>query len=201
MAIFDFLVGKKKDPTKESQPYFDKAMQGYQPYMDVTQQLAQDPGAYLEQLMGGYHQTAGFQESQNEALRAAMSSSAAGGRTGTEEDMINQGMLSNRLTQEDMQKYLQNVSGLLGMGLSGGLQGAGGMAGIYGTQAGMGAQQAQETNKGRNSIFSTMGGLAGAAGGAYATGTPQGALAGYNIGSGAGSNLDSYMFDDPKGGK
>lgn len=200
MALLDFLVGKRKKPMQAAQPYFQQAQQLFQPYQqpaleatgllgDVTSQLARDPAGYLENIMKGYQLSPQAQMQQEQALKAAGAAAAAGGIRGTQQDLMRSARIADLVQSEDMQRYLQNILGVQQTGLAGqealvgrGMQAAGQQAGIFGTQAGMAAQQAQEANRQRQQILGALGGLAGGAVGAYFGGVP-GMTAGLRTGS------------------
>ena len=135
MSMLSSLFGGGgQTPADAARPYYDKIIpmeQGnYNPYMEQGQQagntltdqfgqLANDPGAKYNDLMSGYNETPGFQQHRKESLQAAQNSAAAGGERGTQDDQVFQARLANSLSNEDMQNYYKNVSGLYGTGLQG----------------------------------------------------------------------------------
>lgn len=126
--------GDYQDPAAAASPYFAQipgmAKRYYQPYidtgreaMDLThsqyQNLIDDPGAFLNQLMEGYQMSPMYNQQMNQALKAANLSAAAGGQSGTIPQQEYAASLARDISQRGMNDYLQNVLGLYGTGLSG----------------------------------------------------------------------------------
>ena len=150
MGFFDFLSGGNRgNPAKAAEPYLNKVPgvgeQYYDPYVqrgeqanqqsnELYQRLAQDPQGYFEELMQGYKPSAAYQSKYDRAMREYEHTAAAGGYSGTQLDQEERGRLAQRLSDEDMQQYLNNILGIQGTGLEG-LQ----HQGDYGYQASQGA--------------------------------------------------------------
>ncbi|GKS62451.1 hypothetical protein YTPLAS21_19090 [Candidatus Nitrosocosmicus sp.] len=216
MALLDYLIGKQQDPVKNSQQYFNQASDLYNPFIqhgnqagdilrDKLSQITQDPNAYYNKLIEGYQPSRGFQLEKDEALQAAANTAAAGGRRGSPQDVLDQGMLAARLQKTDLQDYLNNILGIQKTGLEGqqnlynqGLSAAGAQGGIYGTQGGLAALLSQQANQQRGGRLGALGGLTGGALGFVGSGfNPMGALAGYNLGSSlAGGNAQQLNPND-----
>lgn len=188
--IFDpghFFSGTT-NPADSAMPYMNQA-QGvlqntYNPYMQQGQaaygqlsnqynNMSQDPAAYLQNIMKGYQPSQGYQFKQNQMLKAAGNSAAAGGTKGNIGDIQNQAHLTDTLMGDDMQQWLQNVMGIQGAGMQGqqGFYNTGydaaknygsDMSNLYGSEAQLGYKGAEEKNKG---IFDKMGGAGGLIGG------------------------------------
>lgn len=185
MGFFDDLFGgDSEDPMKAANPYFKKAedaMRKYmQPYVDIGMDVApglqsqyaslmNNPAAMLEMFMSGYEPSKGYQMQQDYMSQAAANSAAAGGMRGSPLEQKSQQELTQALLNQDMQKYLGNVTGLYQTGLEGnqglfntGFNASSGLSSdlsnLYGTQASMaygGARQGQ-ANK-QNMLGSLLG--------------------------------------------
>ena len=174
-----------ENPAKSAMPYLDKASKLYDPYMQQGQQagqqwgaqnaqMAQDPTAFLEQLMQNYQPSQGYQMKLDEGMRAAGNSAAAGGMRGTQTDIANSGRLAQSLMGDDMQQWLQNVLGIQGQGRAGqqydygqGYKAAGDLGNVYGSQGSLAFQGQQSKNQNVQDLFKAiMGGAGKAAGGA-----------------------------------
>ena len=197
MGFFDFLSGGDSgNPAKAAQPYLNKAHdvgnQYYDPYVQrgeqanqqsnqLYQRLAQDPSGYFNELMQGYKPSAAYQGKYDRAFREATNSANAGGYAGTELDQEERGRLANRLSEEDLQQYINNILGLQGTGLEGlqhqgdyGYQASQGVADYLGNSYGNQAEnayagKAQQLKNQSNTFSDLLKGGAQAAG-AYFTG-------------------------------
>jgi hypothetical protein len=74
--------------------------------------MGEDPTGYLNELLGQYQPSAGYQYRKNNLLQGAGATAAAGGFRGTKGDVRNQSELVNALMSGDIQEYLQNVLGI-----------------------------------------------------------------------------------------
>lgn len=200
--LMDFLRGGS-NPANAAMPYLDQipdiVKQGYNPYIQRGDtayqamqgpygQMAQDPAAFLEQIMSKYQPSKSYQLRRDEALRAAGNSAAAAGRRGTLSDIESQSHIADSLLGEDMQNWFANVFGLQGRGLEGeqhlydkGFDATQGLTGdlsnILGTKAGLAFQGQADKNQRQSDLLS---GLMKAFGGIAGLGMPGGgSFAGY----------------------
>ncbi len=131
-SLFNNRNSNRRDPAVDNLlqqiPQFGR--EGYQPYIDRGNQaqdlasgaynrMAQDPTAFVEQIMQSYKPSQGYQFRRKNALNAAQNSAASGGFSGTGYDQMNQGALADDLASQDMQQYLQNILGVQGAGIAG----------------------------------------------------------------------------------
>lgn len=204
MAFFDNLPGFK-DPQKAAMPYLEQmpgvAHETYDPYVQAGQtaqagltpqyqSMAQDPVQFYEQLLSQYKPSESYQQQLQEATRAAGASAAAGGMRGTQQDVQRSGQIASTLSGEDMQRWLRNITGLMGAGLEGeerqagrGFEAAKGLGsdimGITGQRAGMAYHGAQESNQRAADLIKAL-----TSAGAFAAGLP----------TGGGSTVGGDMF-------
>lgn len=208
MSILNSLFGNRHDPAKAAMPYLNQVsgvgQQYYNPFIQQGQraggiaqgqydQLAQDPMAFINEIMAGYSPSTGYQFKKDQLSKGLGASAAAGGFRGTSGDQMAQGDLINSLLGQDMQQWLQNVVGAQGIGLQGqenainrGYDASSSLADYLGTnlgnQAGLAAGSAQFKNNKRAGMFGTLENLlmqaAGAAGQSGAFGKMFGAGAG-----------------------
>jgi hypothetical protein len=183
----DQLMGKGEyDPAKKAEPYFDKSREQYQPYAQqgqaayntrnpILNEMTQNPAEYLQKMMSGYQQSSGYQTNRDEALRAASATAAAGGRRGTPQDMENQAKIADTLSGNDMQRWLQNVMGIQGQGMTGlqdtynkGYEASGDIANTYSSQGGMQFQNQSQQNQKLMDMIKSLMELMSKAGGAAA---------------------------------
>lgn len=193
-------------PMSAAMPYFDKASDLFKPYLEQGQsaygqlspiygQMAQDPAAYLDQLMKNYAPSQAYQNKFGEMSQAAANTAAAGGMRGSLQDIQNQAKIAQSLMGEDMQQWLGNVMNLQGAGLQGlghfydtGYGATGDLSNIYGTQGTLAYQnQLQENEKKaarKNALLKALGAIGGGFAGFTASGgNPFGAMAGAGLGS------------------
>lgn len=208
MSFWTDLLGRgKSNPATKAMPYLEQIpgtiKPYYEPYIQQGQQagnqfspilgqMSQNPAQYLEQLMQGYEPSKAYGLQRDEALRAASSSAAAGGRRGTPQDMMNQARIADMLMGQDMQNWLNNVLGIQGAGLSGqqhlydvGYGASTGLAGdlsnVLGSQAGLAFQgQSQQNKSAQDIIKSLLGAITGGAGAASGAAGLGGAGAGFS---------------------
>ena len=100
-------------------PYISRGLQSQDTASPIYSKLAQDPTSFVNQIMGSYKPSSGYQFREKRALDAMRNSAAAGGYTGTSEDQIRQAELVNGLLGQDMQQWLQNILGVQQTGLQG----------------------------------------------------------------------------------
>lgn len=179
--------GKATDPMGAAMPYLqqipDMLKKYLEPYIqsgkeagagfpELYQQMAMQPGQYLENIMAGYQPSRGYEVSRDEALKAASNTAAAGGMRGTPLDQQQQADMVSKLQSQDMQQYLQNILGITGMGTSGatnlyetGFEAARGLSGdlsnLLGTEAGLGFQAEREKQQRRQDLINSLLGMAG----------------------------------------
>lgn len=194
MGLFGY-----SNPAKKAQPYIEKigpmAEQRYNPYIQQGQQAGQnvqgqyeqltnDPGNFLNQLMSGYTPSKGFDFKKDQALQAMRNSAAAGGFSGTEADQIRQGELANSLSSQDMYDWVDRALGLYGRGLEGqqgfsnqGYNANQSLTDILGNslnqQGGLAFQGQAQHNQGLMDLLSSLIGGGSAAYSAYKGGQPQ----------------------------
>lgn len=176
MALFPTLFGRKRNPEQEANRYLEQipgiGRESFNPFIQQGQQaqealspiygqMAQNPMDYLNQILGGYQPSAGYQYKQKQLMDTARNAAAAGGYAGTPYDQREQTELVNSLLGQDMQQFLQNVLGIQGAGI-GGYEGAVGrgyessgmladlLSGKLGSQAGLAYQGAQQNNANRS---------------------------------------------------
>lgn len=207
MAFLDKLFGLK-DPQEEATPYLEQlpgiAHQTYDPYVQAGQQaqaglapqyqsMAQDPAQFYEKLLSQYKPSRSYQQQLQEATRAAGASAAAGGMRGSQQDIQNAAQIASTLSGEDMQRWLRNITGLMGTGMEGqerlagrGFEASKGLGsdimGITGQRAGLAFQGARESNQRIADLIKAL-----TSGGAFVAGTPTGT-------PGAPSTLGADMF-------
>lgn len=152
------------------------------------QNLINDPQSFINQIMGGYKPSEGYQFQKGELEKALSNTAAAGGIAGTPQDQMAQGEAIQGLLSKDQQQWLKNVLGRYDIGLQGseneagrGYQASGSLADILGgnlnQQAGLAFQDQQQKNKSRNDMINGLIKAFGTAGG-FLVGGPAGAAAG-----------------------
>lgn len=166
------------------EPFINEGQQAGQQLNPLYERMSQDPSQYINALMQNYSPSEGYQFKEQQMLRGAQNSAAAGGFAGTQNDQMGQADMIRGLLGGDMQQYLQNVLGVQGTGMQGmenrvgrGYESAGNLAGYLGNalgaQGGLAyqgeAQRNQQRADKRNSIFNLLGNLAGAGAGIYHT--------------------------------
>ena len=99
--------------------YSDTGKQSNQLLQDALQGLLTDPQGFLNDIMGGYQPSSGYEAKKKELLGQASNTAAAGGFTGTDSDVRNQLGITDELMSKDMQDYLNNVLGIFKTGMTG----------------------------------------------------------------------------------
>ncbi len=188
--LSDFFKGGK-NPADAAMPYLNQIpgmeKQYYDPFINYGKeagntlapqfnQMSTNPAEFLEGLLKHYEPSRAYQLSNEEALRAAGNTAAAGGMRGSLNDIKNESRISDALLGQDMQQWLQNVLGIQGAGQQGlghqfdtgfaATQGlTGDLSNVLGTQAGLAFQGQANKNKSRSDalsgILQTIGGIAG----------------------------------------
>lgn len=154
--------------------------------------MAQDPVDYLDQIMRSYRPSSGYDFKQNQMLKAAGNTAAAGGFRGTQNDQQDSAAMVQALLGDDMQQFLQNVLGIQGSGLQGhqgfqnqGYNASSSLADYLGTnlsnQAGLAFQGQSQENANHAGILNS---LIGAGGSVLGAGISNGWFGG---GGGAGA--------------
>lgn len=155
-------------------PFIQQGQQAYQGLKNPYDQMSQDPAGFLESLMGKYQPSKSYQLKNEEALKAAGNSAAAGGMRGSMQDIQNEAHLSDSLLGEDMQQWLKNVLGLQKQGLEGqqnlyntgfdaskSLQGD--LSNLLGTQGQLAFQGQRDKNQSKSDLLRSLMGLGGSA--------------------------------------
>jgi hypothetical protein len=101
------------------QPYMDQGKGAYGTTKPIYDRLTTDPTGYIDEVMGKYKPSEGYQTRQKALAEALTHSAQAGGSAGTPDSMKLIGNMTNDLMGEDQQQYLQNIMGALGVGLGG----------------------------------------------------------------------------------
>lgn len=131
--LSDFFKGGK-NPADAAMPYLNQIpgmeKQYYDPFINMGKeatntlnpqfnQMSGNPAEFLEGLMEKYQPSRSYQLRNEEALRSAGNTAAAGGMRGSLGDIKNESRISDSLMGDDMQQWLQNVLGIQGRGQSG----------------------------------------------------------------------------------
>lgn len=153
-------------------PYIKHGEEAYDVFSPIAKQMTADPAKYLSGLTSQYEQSPEFDMQLQDALRAASNTAAAGGMTGTMQDIQNQGNIGARVRRDDMQRWLQNVLGVQqrGMGAEQNLYGTGfgasstladTLANVLGQQAQYQFQGEREKAQQGQDLLGGLGGIAG----------------------------------------
>jgi phage-related minor tail protein len=201
--LSDFFKGGK-NPADAAMPYLNQIpgmeKQYYDPFINYGKeaantltpqfnQMSQDPAAFLESIMSKYQPSRAYQLRNEEALRAAGNTAAAGGLRGSLGDIKNESRISDALLGQDMQEWLNNVLGIQKEGQQGlghqfdtGFNATQGLTGdlsnVLGTQASLAFQGQANQNKSRSDALS---GILQAIGGIAGFGFPNGSTVGGSI--------------------
>lgn len=186
-GLGSLFFGDSQDPSKAGMGYLDKipdAISGYyNPYINAGKgelpglknqynQLMNDPGARLNQIGQGYHQSPGFQFALQQALGANNRQQAAGGMAGSPQNGQQDMGIATGMADKDYNDWMQNALGMYGTGLSGGQhmadQGLDASKGLsdqiaqtLAAQSKLAYNGANQQNQNRGGVFSSM--LSGAA--------------------------------------
>lgn len=100
-------------------PYINRGNQAGDDLMGRYGNMLNDPGALVNKIAGGYHQSPGFQFALKQALQGADHAAAAGGMAGSpQHEQQNMGIATG-LADQDFNRWLSNALGMYGRGLSG----------------------------------------------------------------------------------
>lgn len=128
------LFSHYHDPTKHAGETLDQIpdqVKGYyDPYIGAGQQemgnlqnqfgqLTSDPGAFMNQLGSGFHESPGYQFALQQAMQGSGHAMAAGGMAGSPMHEQQNMQLATNLGNQYYNSYLKNVLGLYGMGIRG----------------------------------------------------------------------------------
>lgn len=238
MGIFNggllSILGGGKNPAKAAMPYLNQIPQvgkdAYNPFIQQGQQaagqlspiysqMAGDPSGYLNQLLGAYEPSKGYQYRENKLNQQAHNTAAAGGYAGTGGDIQGRSELINALMGEDMQQFLENIFRTQGAGMQGlensagrGFQASGSLADFLGSNLGQQASMAYggqaSKNANQNALFNALLSAAGTGTGAYfgakAAGAPLPATSslssfGNQAPFGSQAPLTKINFNSPRG--
>ena len=209
--LSDFFKGGK-NPADAAMQYLNQVpgveKQYYDPFINYGKQAAAtltpqynqmttNPSDFLEGLLRHYEPSRAYQLRNEEALRSAANTAAAGGMRGSLNDIKNESRISDALLGEDMQTWLKNVLGIQGMGEQGlghqfdtGFNAshtlASDLSNILGTQASLAFQGQANQNKNRSD---TLSGILQAIGGIAGFGLPGGETIGSAIYNGVRNNF------------
>jgi hypothetical protein len=180
-------------------PYINAGQKALPGLQDQYGKLINDPGARLNEIGAGYHQSPGFQFALQQALQGGNHAAAAGGMAGSpQHEQQNMGVATG-LANQDYNQWLGHALGMYGTGLQGqqGLYDTGAktgmamgedMASILAQKAKLAYESQNAENQHSGGMWGTLLGGAGAvAGGMF--GGPTGAMAGWNIGKGVGGSM------------
>lgn len=179
--LSDFFKGGK-NPADAAMPYLNQIpgmeKQYYDPFINYGKeagntlapqfnQMSANPADFLEGLLKHYEPSRAYQLRNEEALRAAGNTAAAGGMRGSLGDIKNESRISDALLGQDMQQWLQNVFGIQQQGQQGlghqfdtGFNATqaltGDLSNVLGTQAGLAFQGQANKNKSRSDTLSAL---------------------------------------------
>lgn len=129
-----FFGGDDENPADAAMPYLNQipgvAKEYFNPFIERGKRsgdmlegqydkFTNNPTDYLDQIMSRYRPSSGYNFKQNQLLKAAGNSAAAGGFRGTENDQQNSAQMVQGLLGDDMQQFLANVLGIQGQGIAG----------------------------------------------------------------------------------
>lgn len=135
-----------QEALKNLQPYITAGHNAQNVTQPIYQSRAQDPGAFMNNLMRGYSSSRGFDMRRNAMMQAMQNSQNAAGLSGTPSGMQEQGEMANSLLNGDMMDYLKQLLGIQDTGLSG----LGGIAERGYNASGLSAEKFMQGLTGRN---------------------------------------------------
>ena len=179
--LSDFFKGGE-NPANAAMPYLNQIpgmeKQYYDPFINqgreasntLTPQFNQkttNPAEFLEAIMKKYQPSRSYQLRNEEALRTAGNTAAAGGMRGSLGDIKNESRITDVLLGDDMQKWLNNVLGLQDQGEKGlghefdtGYDASksltGDLSNVLGTQATLGFQGQANQNRSKSDQLSAI---------------------------------------------
>lgn len=165
-------------------PFIKQGQEADQQLLPQYGAMNSDPVQYLNQILGQYKPSAGYQYREDRNLRQAHNTAAAGGYVGTQNDIENRTGITNGLMSQDIQEFLANVLGIKGTGIAGlenragrGFEAAGSLADYLGGASGAQGQAAysgraqKEANR-ANMLNSLLGTVASTTGAYYGSKAP-----------------------------
>lgn len=189
----------RTDITGYAKPYVEAGRTGLDAYM-ASLGLGPEGGRGQTRAVDRFRMSPGYQFALRQGLDAVRSRGAAGGMIGSGAEARELQRYGQGLAAQEYGRYQQRLTGLASMGQQTsmrtglglaqlGLGYGGDIANIYGSMGRASAASAMEAARARSAerrgIFGELGGIAGAAIGAY-YGGPQGAMMGGQIGKGLG---------------
>lgn len=209
--IGDSLFGSndKKNPADAAMPYYQqipdmekgyynpfiqRGNDAYNKFNPIYSEMSSDPTGFINKIMSQYQSSPGFNYQKDQALKAAGNSAAAGGMRGSLGDIDQQAHITDSLTSNDMQKWLENVLGTQKTGLTGeqslyntGFDAShdlsGDLSNVYGTEGSLAFQGQANQNKSQSDIMEGLMKMLGSVGGWATSG-----------GGSIGANLLSKFF-------
>lgn len=128
------MMGGHDNPANAAMPYLNEipgeTKPYYQPYIDAGnqavggvqqqfQQLINNPNELYKRFGQGFQQSPGYQWQLGQGEQAINNAMASQGMAGSPQHGQFAGQLAGNLANQDFYKYIQNVMGLYGSGLSG----------------------------------------------------------------------------------
>ena len=132
--MFEMFSRNYKNPATEAMPYFDQigamGRSTFNPYinagkeaLDINQEqfqrLIEDPTSLIAQILSNYEGSPLQTQTMDDAMRAILMQSAAGGQLGTIPSQINAGRVAGDISNRFQNDYLDRALGLYGQGLGG----------------------------------------------------------------------------------
>jgi hypothetical protein len=183
-------ISSGQNPANAAMPYLNQipgvGHTAYDPYIQQGQQAGSrlggeyerqlDPTTFMNDIMGHYKQSEGYQGRRDDLMKGMGSAAAQGGYAGTPLAQEQYGRSANKLMADDEQQYLQNALGIYDKGISGeqdfynkGFGASGSLADFLGsslTQQGSAAFQGQsQQNQNSSDIMSALAKALGGIGG------------------------------------
>jgi hypothetical protein len=218
VGIAGLLGGSGKNPADAAMPYYNQIQsmgrEQYNPYIQQGQQagnasqgtysqMAQDPMAFYNEIVGGYTPSKGYQYRADQARKTSRGAAASGGFAGTDRHRADETALIDSILSQGQNEYVNNILGIQGAGLQGQELGANRgflannaltdlLGGSLDAQGQLAYKGQANKNASKQELWKLLGQLGGAAVGSL--GGPAGAVAGANIGgslAGGGGNSGS----------
>ena len=188
-------ISSSQNPANAAMPYLNQipgvGHTAYDPYIQQGQQAGSrlggeyerqlDPTTFMNDIMGQYKQSEGYQARRDDLMKGMGSAAAQGGYAGTPFAQNEYGERANKLMADDEQQYLQNALGIYDKGISGeqdfynkGYGASGSLADLLGgnlaQQAGIAYQGADSQNQQRQALVKGLTDLLSKIGGSAAGG-------------------------------
>jgi hypothetical protein len=188
-------ISSGQNPANAAMPYLNQipgvGHTAYDPYIQQGQQAGSrlggeyerqlDPTTFMNDIMGHYKQSEGYQGRRDELMKGMGSAAAQGGYAGTPLAQEQYGQQANKLMADDEENYLQNALKIYGQGISGerdfydkGYGASGSLADLLGSnlsqQAGVAYQGADSQNQQRQALVKGLTDMIAKIGGAAAGG-------------------------------